>query len=613
MTGYVENLAIAEENLSFLATPPARSPHRKSVRLALRSVHNFLLSKQRMNVEIFEAISIFRATLPDYLEGGFRALEAQIEFYVRDVENCAREVEQKLSAAEKKTIELATEIYRLKEGRRKNRKERYAPRSEAAKFHAGQPKDEGNEASSAEAESSGSLATEKHGLNKESVLEKKSSAGRQKKEKPQHLNNRDRYTYHPGACSCPECGHGVRSAGLRTTVRVSATVKYQKVNEHYERIECRNCTWAEDAPRRFLANQCDYDTSFLASAIEDKFITGVPYYRQEQSWRSSGIGITDTAICRQVNKAANFLRPLVEKMHIELKEKSMISIDETRIPYFDARTEKFSNGACWALTNLSRISDHDNPKIILFRFSKQKRIEDARFILDCSPEILVSDANPIYSEKSSPGSAHGKCNAHARRRFWDAKIVSPSEAADDIIYLYGKLYAVEREAAWKSSKDRLNARRKFSVPIFEKLAAKIRSLKDIVDPKSVLGDAVSYFLKHQDGLSMFLRRGEVEIDNNPVERAIRRIAIIRKASLHAGSEGGAHAWMLFSSLVATCEANDVDPRRYLHWLLFVFDRSRIDLNKSLDERVNGIMPWDFGRLEREGTSSHRQLMARIIL
>lgn len=141
----------------------------------------------------------------------------------------------------------------------------------------------------------------------------------------------------------------------------------------------------------------------------------------------------------------------------------------------------------------------------------------------------------------------------------------------------------------------------------------IENVVDVIDRKSTLGDATSYFLKHSQRLALFLRRGEVEIDNNAVERAIRRIAIIRKASLHASSEGGAHAWMIFSSLVATCEANRVDPRRYFHWLFYSFEKWRADETLPLEARVAGIMPWDFEKLDTSKGSEHQKLMARVLL
>jgi transposase len=65
----------------------------------------------------------------------------------------------------------------------------------------------------------------------------------------------------------------------------------------------------------------------------------------------------------------------------------------------------------------------------------------------------------------------------------------------------------------------------------------------------------------------FLHDGRVELDTNPVERAIRPVALGRKNHLLAGSDGGGHRWAVLCSLIETCKLNDVEPYGYLHDVL----------------------------------------------
>ncbi len=84
-----------------------------------------------------------------------------------------------------------------------------------------------------------------------------------------------------------------------------------------------------------------------------------------------------------------------------------------------------------------------------------------------------------------------------------------------------------------------------------------------LSPKSNLGEAMAYLAKYWDGLQSFLTDGRVEIDNNPVERTIRPIALNRKNALFAGHEAGAENWALIASLIETCKLNQIDPFAWL--------------------------------------------------
>ena len=86
-------------------------------------------------------------------------------------------------------------------------------------------------------------------------------------------------------------------------------------------------------------------------------------------------------------------------------------------------------------------------------------------------------------------------------------------------------------------------------------------------------------------LSFFIEDGRLEIDNNPVERCIRGIAITRKNSLFAGTHEMAEVWATYFTLIETCKLNRIDPRRYLNWATSEIERCRGDLDYAL------LLPW----------------------
>lgn len=69
-----------------------------------------------------------------------------------------------------------------------------------------------------------------------------------------------------------------------------------------------------------------------------------------------------------------------------------------------------------------------------------------------------------------------------------------------------------------------------------------------------LAEAIRYALARWDELSHFLDDGRVDLDNNPVERAIRPVALGRKNYLFAGSDGGGARWATVCSLIATASS-----------------------------------------------------------
>ena len=104
--------------------------------------------------------------------------------------------------------------------------------------------------------------------------------------------------------------------------------------------------------------------------------------------------------------------------------------------------------------------------------------------------------------------------------------------------------------------------------------------------KTKMGEAVSYALKLEGGLRVFLRDGRVEIDNNNVENTIRPLVQLRKASLFAGSADGGEAWAIIAS--GTCRLKDIDPHAYITW---VFEKFTQKVPRS---QYDNMLPWHFG-------------------
>ena len=105
--------------------------------------------------------------------------------------------------------------------------------------------------------------------------------------------------------------------------------------------------------------------------------------------------------------------------------------------------------------------------------------------------------------------------------------------------------------------------------------------------RASLTEAIRYALSRWEGLTSFLDDGQIEIDNNIVERAIRPLALGRKNHLFAGSDGGAQHWAVLASLIGTCKLNGIDPQAYLTDVI-----TRI-VGGHPQSQIDELLPWAY--------------------
>jgi len=154
------------------------------------------------------------------------------------------------------------------------------------------------------------------------------------------------------------------------------------------------------------------------------------------------------------------------------------------------------------------------------------------------------------------------CWAHARRKFYDAQDSDPQRAAQ-MLALIGELYAVEREAKGADDQARLALRQERSVLVLARIKTWLDAEGQVVLPRSPLGLAIQYAQNQWQALCVYTTQGFLAIDNNPSERALKRVALGRKNWLFAGNDAAAENHARLWSLIASCERHHLDPQRYL--------------------------------------------------
>jgi len=279
------------------------------------------------------------------------------------------------------------------------------------------------------------------------------------------------------------------------------------------------------------------------------------------------------------------LQPLVNLARDHLLECPVIHMDETRMQVL-----KEPHRAASALSYMwVHIGGPPGKRVVLYDYEASRSAEVPERLLAGYKGYLMTDGYPGYNAVGSDKHiTHLACWAHARRGFVEAKQVAPGKAskADEMLHLIAKLYRVEK--AYKSAPEqaRLHARQTESKPLLQAIRQWLDTHLPIVVPSLKLGQAIAYMDKHWPRLVRYIERGDLPIDNNPVENAIRPFVIGRKAWLFADTPHGAKASAVLYSLVETAKACGVEP---YGWLAYVL--KRLPLAKTADA-YEQLLPWN---------------------
>jgi transposase len=211
----------------------------------------------------------------------------------------------------------------------------------------------------------------------------------------------------------------------------------------------------------------------------------------------------------------------------------------------------------------------------LFFYSPDRKGEHPQAHLKGFLGVIHADggACPRAGRRPDPGAGFNElfvggriveagCWAPVRRKFFDVHAATGSPLAKEALDRIGQLYAVEKTING-SPPERRQQRQLRSKPIAEALAAWADNAVHQLSRKSELGAAFRYMRARWTALVRCFDDGRLALDNNPVERALRSIAIGRKNYLFAGSDAGGHRAAAIYSLIESAKLNGRNPQHYL--------------------------------------------------
>lgn len=304
--------------------------------------------------------------------------------------------------------------------------------------------------------------------------------------------------------------------------------------------------------------------SLLAHVVTAKYVDAMPLYRQEAQLERMGVQLPRSTMATwMVKLGTEAVVPIINLLHEQQMAEPLLLMDET--PTQVVMSEK-STHYIWV-----RAAGPPGRRSILFDHDPSRSGAVPRRLLEGYKGILVTDGYEAYNAVAAQyGLIHAGCWTHARRGFDAARKLLPDpqsrSRAGIALDLIGKLYLIERELKEATNDERLAARKTRSAVIVQELRTWLDSMLEAVLPQSPLGKAVRYTLEQWNKLTVFLDHGEVPLDTNRVENAIRPFVIGRKNWLFSHTANGATASANLYSLVETAKANGLEPHAYLSHL-----------------------------------------------
>lgn len=323
--------------------------------------------------------------------------------------------------------------------------------------------------------------------------------------------------------------------------------------------------------------------SLLSQIITCKYQFGLPLYRQETMFGDIGLELSRQTMSSWVLRSAQLLEPLYMRLKERLLAEPAIYADETPLKVIKA--EKATSYMWVYCCGSDKPSEKTN--IVLYDYHNSRSAQCAIDFLDGYQGYMHVDGYKAYGLTEAKLVA---CLAHIRRKFVDAKKIqakSRTGKVDVALNLIGKLYGIEQRIKDKSVEDKFNTRQLHAKPIVKELHNWLIKHEDKIPPKSKLGEAISYSLNQFDKFQRDLEDGQLSIDNNRAERAIKPFVIGRKAWLFSNTCNGAHASAILYSLVETAKANALVVHDYISKCL-----------QHIAEQPNNLeplLPWNIVR------------------
>jgi transposase len=296
--------------------------------------------------------------------------------------------------------------------------------------------------------------------------------------------------------------------------------------------------------------------SLLSDILIKKYVDHLPLYRQERILRERhGIELSRKTMCDWVDKGAAWLQAIYQHIAEELRQSDYMQIDETPVRYNGRDGGGSGKGYLWVY--------HRPGGDVLFEWHTSRAADCLDGMLGDFKGIIQSDGYKAYDSFATKrkGIEQAACWAHARRKFYEAR--DESGFATWMLAQIGRLYQLERRIADSGPALRSAIRCSHAKMLLALINRALRSKQAQFRPTSATGKAINYTLSLWDKLTLYCDAGQVLIDNNPTENAIRPTAIGKKNYLFFGAPEAGQRSAIIYTILESCRKHGVNQYDYL--------------------------------------------------
>ena len=314
-----------------------------------------------------------------------------------------------------------------------------------------------------------------------------------------------------------------------------------------------------------------------------------PLNRQSEAYAREGVDLDVSTLADHVGAGAAVLSPLTELIRRHVFAAERVHGDDTTVPLL--AKGKTITARLWTYVRDDRPFAGPAPPASIFFYSRNRGGEHPARHLAGYAGILQADAyagfGDLYDGKRKPGPVtEAACWGHGRRKFFELADLRKAPLAIEAVRRIDELFAIERNINGLSASDRQVVRQRESLPIIAELEEWMRAERARLSRHAETAKAIDYVLTRWAAFTRFLDDGRICLTNNAAERALRGIALGRRAWLFAGSDRGGERAAAMYTLIGTAKLNDINPQA---WLADVLAR----IADHPASRLHELLPWNW--------------------
>lgn len=333
--------------------------------------------------------------------------------------------------------------------------------------------------------------------------------------------------------------------------------------------------------------------SLAAAVLNGKYVNAVPLYRLEKEFERYGLAITRQNMANWVIRLGeSCFGPLYDYLHTLLYRYPVIQADET--PVLVNKDGRPAGSKSWMWVYRSGCL-YQKEQVILYEYQKTRNASHPRKFLKDYNGICVTDGYQAYHtlEKEKEDLKIAGCWVHCRRKFEEALEVIPKElrkqsVLDLLMNQIRAIYREEGKLSGFSADERVEKRQLVVKPLVDAFFAYVKQNSGRVPKSGKAREAFTYALNQEPYLRVFLENGNVPMDNNASERAIRGFCIGKKNWEMIDTVHGASASAIIYSISETAKANGLKPYEYFEYLLTEIPKHQ---DESSTDFLADLLPW----------------------